>query len=200
MSANSLAFIVFDGVDDLDLFGCASVISKAGDAEHPPLGIKFVAIGGKSRVTTALGAFLDCHLLRDTDLSGFAGVVIPGGRVAAEVVLSEAEADRLSRQMGGGVPTYLICSGAFIPANAGLLAGRKVACHEKRRAAMARLTARKPAIGIVTDGSVISIGGCQSNGTPKSIAMGFLVISTLRPHLVGIATERLEIALSIGGN
>ena len=152
-----IEILLYDGCDDLDVFGPFEVLSHGG------LDARLVTLEPCESVTTSHGArLIPDGVLGDPDL-----VLVPGGgwndRSAAG---ARAEAERgaipaaLAARHAAGGRVGSVCTGAMLLATAGLLAGRPAVTHHSAlddlRAAGAdvREDAR-----FVDDGDIVTAAG-----------------------------------------
>ncbi|MEU7841250.1 DJ-1/PfpI family protein [Micromonospora sp. NPDC049114] len=114
--------VVFDGFDELDVFGPFEVLSIAG------LDVRLVAVERPGPVTSMRGVEL-----RVPDVLGPAdGVIVPGGgwlNRAAEGAWAQAQRGELAAKLSALAPSTRwmasVCTGALLLAAAGLLTGRR---------------------------------------------------------------------------
>jgi transcriptional regulator GlxA family with amidase domain len=126
----NVLIVVFDGVQSLDVTGPLEVFANAGGyhVETASLG------GGAVRATSGLRLVPDADL-RDVDVSLLDLLLVPGGsgarRRGAELVAWIREAAPRATRVAS------VCTGAFLLAEAGLLAGRRVTTHWSKCAELA---------------------------------------------------------------
>ena len=173
--------VLFDRVQSLDVTGPVEVFSHASDAYR----VRTASLGGGMvRTTNGLRMIPDGDLLstRPRDL-----LLIPGGPGARQ---SEPELVGWVREHAGRAQRLAsVCTGAFLLAEAGLLAGRRVTTHWAYCAALAE---RYPDIDVdpdpifVRDGHVITSAGVTA-GIDTALA---LVEEDLgRDRALGIARD-----------
>jgi len=173
--------VLFDRVQSLDVTGPVEVFSHASDAYR----VRTASLGGGMvRTTNGLRMIPDADLLstRPRDL-----LLIPGGPGARQ---SEPELVGWVRQHAGRAQRLAsVCTGAFLLAEAGLLAGRRATTHWAYCAALAE---RYPDIDVdpdpifVRDGHVITSAGVTA-GIDTALA---LVEEDLgRDRALGIARD-----------
>jgi transcriptional regulator GlxA family with amidase domain len=135
VASRSVLIVLFDGVQSLDVTGPLEVFATAGDAVgHAAYEITTASVGGRP-VRTGSGL----RICPDLDLAGTGTphtVIVPGGpgtRASAPELTSW-----LRRTAAGAERIVSVCTGAFLLAEAGLLAGRRATTHWSWCAVLAR--------------------------------------------------------------
>jgi transcriptional regulator GlxA family with amidase domain len=156
--------IVFEGVQTLDLTGPAEVFAAAGRVRKLPAYDVVVAsiAGGELRTSCGLPIRTQA-LARITPQRSDTILVAGGDGIAISAAIADA---RLTRWLLRAAPiarrTCSVCSGAFILASAGLLAGKRATTHWS---ACERLARMFPAVDVdknaifVTDGRIWTSAG-----------------------------------------
>lgn len=111
----SVAFILFDGFELLDVFGPAEIFSKV-----PGLQVKFVSADGEP-VASSQGV----KILPDTTFDSLVcdTVIVPGGQGTRALVQNADFLARIKRIAGRASLVCSICTGSAVLAEAGLLEG-----------------------------------------------------------------------------
>lgn len=157
--------LLFEGFDELDVFGPFEVLSSAGEPSQ--FEVRLVTGAPCSSVTGAHGARVQPHgtLAPRPDL-----LLVPGGGwIDGSAVGARAEAQRgdlpaaIASRHGAGSTVAAVCTGTMLAAAAGLVAGRPAVTHhgaiEDLRAAGAQVI---EGARVVDDGDLISAGGVTS--------------------------------------
>ena len=183
-----VGILVFDGADSLDVIGPMRVFSGVNEirayADAPEVRVHLVA-ETPAQVTLAHGpmmvpttTFESCPPL---DV-----VLVPGGSSSSETVGRRVQ--QRNPRMQAFVRdraattdiTASVCTGAFILAESGLLAGRRANTHWRWRAELRELMAARGepievvAERVVWDGNVVTAGGVTSG-----IDLAFAIIERL---------------------
>lgn len=178
MRFRSVAFVVFDGVQGLDVFGPADVFyfanylaSVAGEAE-PPYAVEIVAreVGP---VRTAAGPAIHAEravgdpALRPDVLLVAGGLTVGEAAADAEFVRDLAALVERSGEAGS------ICSGALLLAATGFLNGRRAATHWAAANDLARL---HPEVIVEPDRIFVHDGAWTSAGVTAGIDLALQLV------------------------
>ncbi|MDH2426130.1 DJ-1/PfpI family protein [Sphaerisporangium sp. TRM90804] len=154
-----IEIVVFDGVDELDVFGPFEVVSMAG------LDVELVAVERPGPVTTMRGVRLDVPgVLGRAD-----GVIVPGGgwlNRAAEGAWAQARRGVLPARLAAMAPSARwmasVCTGGLLLAAAGLLTRRRATtnrnAYEELRAYDVTVVEER----VVDDGDRVTAGALTS--------------------------------------
>jgi len=149
MAARRIVFVIFDGLQPLDLAGPHEVFSLAS-AFSPDQAYRCrVAAREAGPVRAASGLLVHAgHPVSELDPAGIDTVMVVGGRgvdaACHDRALVEwlAVAGRMARRVTS------VCTGVFLLAAAGLAEGRRVTCHWSRAA---ELAAEYPGVTVDAD-------------------------------------------------
>jgi transcriptional regulator GlxA family with amidase domain len=142
MPPRRVAFVVYPGIQSLDLVGPYEVFQGANAAcrqlgRAPEYRVQVFA-----RKRGAIRSESGLQLLPEAELSTLRGpvdtLIIAGGHGVAEAVKDRALLRAVGRAAKGARRIVSVCSGAFVLAELGLLDGRKVTTHWTRCAQLAR--------------------------------------------------------------
>ncbi len=147
-----IGLLVFPNITQLDMTGPYEVFTKFPDTEVMLVWktLDPVRAGGGMRLIPDV-TFADCPQL---DL-----VCVPGGG-GMNPLLNDAETlDFLRRQAEGARYVTSVCTGSLVLGAAGLLKGRRAACHWMSREMLSDFGAIPDPARVVVDGNIISGGG-----------------------------------------
>jgi transcriptional regulator GlxA family with amidase domain len=191
MAGQRVLIVIFDGVQSLDVTGPLEVFSGAGNvrtgAGRVRYHIRIGSLGGDS-VRSSSGL----QMLPDVDLADVGGadlIIVPGG--AGTKACDPRLIEWLRRRGPQAKRLMAVCTGAFLLAEAGLLAGRRATTHWDHCASLAR---RFPDVTVdpepifVRDGPVSTSAGVTA-GIDLALALveedlGRDVALTVARHLV----------------
>ncbi len=162
-----IEMVVFDGFDELDVFGPLEVLkSAAGPAAFD---VRLVGADGPGEITAQHGTRLIVAEGLGTGDAPPDAVVVPGGGW-----LNRAPAGSWHEAQRGVLPARLaelapslnwigsVCTGALLLAAAGLLTGRPATTNRNARAELAAAGAVVTTHRVVDDGPVITAGGLSA--------------------------------------
>jgi len=151
MSEITILFAVFPGVTQLDFTGPHQVFSRLP--------------GAKVRVASAAGGTVEADglvfsgLPRLADIDGCDVLCVPGGVGTNVAMLDNDFIAEVRRLAAGARYVTSVCTGSLILGAAGLLKGKRAACHWAARDMLSELGAIPDAGRVVRDGNVVTGGG-----------------------------------------
>jgi transcriptional regulator GlxA family with amidase domain len=157
MTARGVAFLVFDGVKMLDVSGPAEVFAEANTlgARYP---LSYVSPSGRP-VRTSIGTGLSVEAAA-AQLGAVDTLVVPGGdRLVREPV--EPELIEAVRRLSPRARRLVsVCTGSFVLAAAGLLAGRRATTHWRHAGLLARA---HPDVEVLPDALFVADRGVHTS-------------------------------------
>jgi putative intracellular protease/amidase len=146
-----IVFALFPGMTQLDFTGPHQFLSRLPDSET------LVASRDGGNVPAEGLVFADTLRLADIDTCDL--ICVPGGVSAASVARDAAFVGEVRRLGLGARYVTSVCTGSLILGAAGLLVGRRAACHWAWRHLLPLFGAQIDTGRVVRDGSVITGGG-----------------------------------------
>jgi cyclohexyl-isocyanide hydratase len=144
MAALRIVIALFPGITHLDFTGPHQVLVRTPDAE-----VMVASLGGHDIEAEGLvfSRLADLAAIPSCDV-----LLVPGGLGALEAILDEAFLAEIRRLAAGAHYVTSVCTGSLILGAAGLLQGKRAACHwafrellEPFGAIVSRLCAGDPA-------------------------------------------------------
>lgn len=146
-----IVFAVYDGMTHLDFTGPQQVLSRLPGAR-----VTVASRDGGSVEADGL-TFAGIARLADTEACDL--LCVPGGFAAIEVAADAAFMDQLRRLADGASYVTSVCTGSLILGAAGLLKGKRAACHWAWREFLPLFDAIPDPGRVVRDGRLITGGG-----------------------------------------
>jgi transcriptional regulator GlxA family with amidase domain len=146
-----IVFALYPGVTHLDFTGPHQVLV------HLP-GAKVVAGSAQGRSIEGEGLTFS-GLSRLADIEVCDVLCVPGGFGCTDAMEDAAFMAQISRLAGGARWVTSVCTGSLILGAAGLLKGRRAACHWAWRDLLAHFGAIPDPARVVRDGAIITGGG-----------------------------------------
>jgi len=157
----SVGVLVFPGVEELDFVGPWEMLTMWRTYADGPSDIFTVA-----EATSVLSCAKGLKIVPDKTLKDCGQVdvlLVPGGFAALDVAKNNDVISFIKRQAKGASYILSVCSGAFILAAAGLLAGKKATTHWKALKQLAAIDGVELVeTRFVSDGSVWTSGGVSA--------------------------------------
>ncbi|MDE2362543.1 MAG: DJ-1/PfpI family protein [Hyphomicrobiales bacterium] len=147
-----VVFAIYPGLTQLDFTGPFEVLSRLPGAQV----LVASRDGGPIRSDTGL-VFADTGRLADVPRCGL--ICVPGGPGVDAASQDEAFLAQIRRLAAGARYTTSVCTGSLILGAAGLLKGKRAACHWAWRDLLPLFGAIPVGDRVVRDGNVISGGG-----------------------------------------
>jgi putative intracellular protease/amidase len=171
-----IVIALYPGVTHLDFTGPHQVLSRTPDAR-----VRVASLGGRD---------IEAEGLVFSDLADLAAIercdvlLVPGGLSATEVMLDEAFMAEIRRLGAGARYLTSVCTGSLILAAAGLLKGRRAACHWAWRDLLAPFGAIADEGRVVRDGNILTGGGVTAG-----IDFAFTLLAELAGELLAQAVQ-----------
>lgn len=143
---------VYPGTTHLDFTGPHQFFSRVPGAE--------VVVASRAGGSLDLDGLNLAGLARLEDLPGCDVLCVPGGFGTVDAMYDDAFMTQVRRLADGARYVTSVCTGSLILAAAGLLEGRRAACHWYWRELLGKFPGVTPAADrVVRDGNVITGGG-----------------------------------------
>ncbi|HEY2177002.1 MAG TPA: DJ-1/PfpI family protein [Caulobacteraceae bacterium] len=179
MAETTIVFALFDGVTQLDFTGPHQVLSRM--------------LGARVRVASARGGTIEADglsfagLERLGDIAACDVLCVPGGAGTSAAMGDEAFMAQIRRLAASARYVTSVCTGSLILGAAGLLKGRRAACHWASRDLLAQFGAIPDEARVVRDGNVITGGG---------VTAGIDFALTLAAEIAGVdAAQAIQLML-----
>ena len=147
-----IVFAVFPGMTQLDFTGPHTIFSRLPNTET----IVASEAGGAIQSDGGL-TFAGTRRLAEIDRADL--ICLPGGISATDAANDAALVEQVRRLAAGATYLTSVCTGSLILGAAGLLKGRRAACHWAWRDMLALFGAIPDAGRVVRDGNIITGGG-----------------------------------------
>ena len=165
-----IGFLVFPGLEELDLVGPWEMISLWGKFLQGP-GTRLMVAQTRDPVACAKGMSLNPHVAFG-DCPSLDYLLVPGGEGTREQVNNEALIRFVAEQAKNCQAVLSVCTGSFILHRAGLLAGRRATTHWSALSRLAELGDVKVCQErVVRDGQVWTAAG---NSAGIDLALAFI--------------------------
>lgn len=174
-----IVFALYPGMTQLDFTGPHQFLSRLPDSR--------VVIASAAGGDVPAEGLTFAHTVRLADVARCDLICVPGGVNATEVALDEAFIDEIRRLGGSARYVTSVCTGSLILGAAGLLKGRRAACHWGWRHLLPLFGAIPDEGRVVRDRPVITGGG---------VTAGIDFALTVLAEIAGPATaQTIQLAL-----
>lgn len=153
-----------DGFEELELVAPVDLLRRAG-AEVVLVSMDRYEVNGRNGIRLAADA-----LFHDVEAVGFDLLLLPGGPSVAAMRQDGRAATLAAAWLAAGKPIAAICAAPLILHDAGLLVGKRFACHPAARAELFD----------AVDGAVIEDGLLiTSRGAGTAVEFGLAIVARL---------------------
>ena len=152
MAAFTIVEILYPGLTQLDFTGPHTVFTRLPDTEVVVASLQGGEIASDGGLTFA-------HTRRLADIDRCDLICIPGGLSATEAANDEVLIAEVRRLAAGARYLTSVCTGSLVLGAAGLLRGRRAACHWAWRHLLPLFGAIPDEGRVVRDGNIITGGG-----------------------------------------
>lgn len=167
MSESRIVFALYPGVTQLDFTGPLEVLSRLPGAE-------VVLASCRGGELAASGGVTFARLVPLAEVPGCLVLCVPGGFGTTEAMLDGEYLAQLRRLAAQARYVTSVCTGSLLLGAAGLLRGRRAACHWAYRELLPLFGAEPDAARVVRDGNLITGGGVTAG-----IDLGLTVLAEL---------------------
>lgn len=147
-----IVFAVYPGITQLDFTGPYEVLSRLP-------GARCIVASTKGEPITVTGGLTFGNISRIADVADCALLCVPGGFGTVEAMGDPIYLDNLRRLAASARYITSVCTGSLLLGAAGLLVGRRAACHWAWRDGLVAFGARPDPARVVRDGNVFTGGG-----------------------------------------
>lgn len=147
----NIVFALFPGVTHLDFTGPHQILCRLPGAK--------VTVASLDGGEIEADGLVFAHLPRLTDVEACDVLVVPGGFGTTEAIGNPAFLDEIRRLAWGARYVTSVCTGSLVLGAAGLLKGKRAACHWAWRDQLALFGAIPDPARVVRDGKIFTGGG-----------------------------------------
>jgi cyclohexyl-isocyanide hydratase len=148
-----IVFPLFPGLTHLDFTGPHQFLCRLPNAEV------IIASEQGGELAAGDGGMVFARTVRLTEVQRCDLLCVPGGFTVTEAALRDSYMSQIKRLAATSRYITSVCSGSLILGAAGLLRGKRAACHWQWRHYLAEFGAIADAGRVVRDGNVITGGG-----------------------------------------
>lgn len=172
----SVLFPIFAGVTQLDFTGPLQVLDR-----EPEIRVMVASVGGKP---VAVHGMVFAKLWRLEEVEQCDVLCVPGGGGVAKVLQDEMFMRQIRRLGLQALYVTSVCTGSLILGAAGLLEGKRAACHWASRDMLSLFGAIPDPARVVRDGNVITGGGVTAG-----IDFGLTLLAELTDDMTAQAAQ-----------
>ena len=202
MNANEVekkfGFLVFHGLEELDLVGPWEMISLWGKSLQGP-GTRLLVAQTRDPVVCAKGMSINPQITFN-ECPQLDYLLVPGGEGTREQVNNEALIRFVAGQAKACQAVLSVCTGSFILHRAGLLSGRRATTHWS---ALSRLTepgATSCEVGTgtieasgATVGEAVGVGTAVADGVAEGVGVGLPHATTIAARIAPAAKRTVDL-------
>ena len=165
-----VAVLIAEGLEEIEALAVVDLLYRAGIA------VDMLAVGDDIEVTSSHRITFRCDaLLAAADLADYAPVLLPGGNPGTRNLKgTRAVTDEVTRRLESGLPLAAICAAPSIPAELGLLSGRRATANPAFIDALEKGGARVSRDSVVIDGDLLT-----SRGMATAVDLGLEIVRFL---------------------
>ena len=168
----TIGILIFPQVEELDFVGPFEVLSYINKVRPDSTKVMLVA-----ETLEPVAAFNGLKIIPDMSLETCPPldiIVAPGGKGRMAAMKNPAILAFIRRQRQNARYVASVCTGAFLLAEAGLLAGKKATTYHTAFAELAGYDIQVVAEKVVRDGDIVTAGGVSSG-----LELGFFLLRDL---------------------
>lgn len=147
----NIVFALFPDVTHLDFTGPHQILCRVPGAK--------VTVASLAGGEIEADGLIFAHLPRLSDIAGCDVLVVPGGFGTTQAMADPAFLDQIRRLASGARYVTSVCTGSLVLGAAGLLKGKRAACHWAWRDQLALFGAIPDPARVVRDGNLFTGGG-----------------------------------------
>jgi cyclohexyl-isocyanide hydratase len=181
MSESTVVFAMYPNVTQLDATGPFEVFSRLPET-------RCVLASVDGGVVECSGGLALTHVVRLADVRGCTVLCVPGGYGCIAAMEDEVYLTALRRLAATARYVTAVCTGSLLLGAAGLLRGRRAACHWAWREHLAEFGAIPDSDRVVQDGSVFTGGGVTA-GIDLGLAVMAEIAGPVHAQSVQLAIE-----------
>jgi cyclohexyl-isocyanide hydratase len=187
----TIGILIFHQVEELDFVGPFEVLSYVNKIQPDSTKVLLVA-----ETIDPIRAFNGMRILPDVTLATCPSldiIIIPGGKGRMAAMKNSAIKEFIQKQLKTAKYAASVCTGAFILAEAGLLAGKKATTYHTAFDELASYSVQVISAKVVQDGNIITAGGVSSG-----LELGFYLLKNLfGSNIAQEAADKIEYQIDV---